>query len=69
MIEIKDQTLTLKLDKEWSRILTNSLSTYINYKTKNKCNKVDCEDCKRNWHNLLETDIDKLSIEILELYI
>lgn len=69
MIEIKEQTITLKLDKEGSEILTNGLSILIAHKTENLCKRRDCSDCKENGNRAIkQDDLEVLAKEILNLY-
>lgn len=68
MLEIKEQTLTFKIDKKGSLLFTEALSALIAKKLNNQCTKKDCEDCKRQGTTLVEPDIEKLAKEIHDLY-
>ena len=67
-IEIKEQTITIKLSKQGSKTLTDAMSCLIDYKKKNTCSIEDCEDCKINGNKIIEQDTEKLAKEILDLY-
>ena len=69
MINIEEQTITIKLDKKGSELLTSGLSNLIDLKIKNTCNRVDCPDCKESGNRAIEQeDLRVLSKEIQEIY-
>lgn len=68
MIEVKDQRITVELDKEGSKLLTNAIFSLIEKKSDNICRKKNCDLCKDKGSNVKENDIEKLATEILDLY-
>lgn len=68
MIEVQKETLTIVLDRKGSELLTSGLSCLIEWKKKNKCEKLNCNDCLEQGNNMREPDIEKLAKDILDIY-
>jgi len=65
---ITEQTMTIRINKDDSKILTSAINCLIEWKKNNHCTEQDCEDCKREGNDIREKDKKKLAEEILDLY-
>lgn len=68
MINVKEQSITIRLDEKGSSVLTQALSCLIEFKKNNICTKNDCVDCFQQKTKMRETDTEKLANEIMDLY-